>query len=50
VAEAVATDAGNRGRSGKRRVELMGCSMETLVRKGRNSQASQALHSDQTFA
>jgi len=50
VAEAVASDAGNRGGSGRRRVELMGCSMGTLARKGRNGRASQALDRDRTFA
>jgi hypothetical protein len=43
-------DAGNRGSSGKGRVEVVGCSMETLTRKGRNRQASQALYRDLTFA
>ena len=42
----MAIDAGNRGSSGKRRVEVEGCSMETLARKGRNGQASQALDHD----
>ena len=50
VAEAVAIEAGNRGSSGKRRVEVVGCSMGTLTRKGRNGQASQALDHDLTFA
>jgi len=31
VAETLAIDAGNRGSSGKRRDELMSCSMETLT-------------------
>jgi hypothetical protein len=44
VAEALAIETGNRGSSGKRRVELMGCSMGTLTRKGRNGRASQVLH------
>jgi hypothetical protein len=50
VAEAVAIDAGNRGSSGKRKDVIVGCSMGTLARKGRNGQASQALDHDRTFA
>ena len=46
----MAIDAGNRGGSGKRKAEVVGCSMETLARKGRNGRASQALYSSRTFA
>ena len=50
MAEALAIEAGNRGTRGKRRGEVVGCSMETLARKGRNSRASQALDHDLPFA